>query len=126
MRETASRSSAVSSGEYSATTPAKARAAGPLAVAGAADAVDAAGGEKRDGENRQPAGFHLHFISSSVATRDCADIWMGFDLSVNRAAISTECAVHPGQGGPSVKRLRRSGIGGTFTGATPRSPRRKA
>src|SRR4051812_30255757 len=34
--------------------------------------------------------------------------------------------VHPRQGGPSVKRLRRAGIGGTFAGATSRSPRRKA
>ena len=45
------------------------------------------------------------------------------DYSAN-GWLDTPCS--SGRAAPSVKRLRRSGIGGKFASATPRSPRRKA
>jgi hypothetical protein len=51
--------------------------------------------------------------SVSQAVRFASD-----ENSIWRYACSL-AAVHPGQGGPPVKRLRGHGIGGTFDGATP-------
>src|SRR5947208_10654706 len=102
----ASRSSAVSSGEYSATTPASAKAAGPLAVAGAADAMEAPAVRSETTMAASLPDFIFISLSDACAFRTTEGLLR--QRRIFRVANGRpRCAVPFGQGGPLSKALAR-------------------